>query len=617
MTSPAGISNLSSWHLAGGVAIYIRQSSQRQVDHNIGSRAVQESLRELVVACGWPQDRIVVLRDDLGKSGTSAANRSDFQKLLAMIQAGEIRAVFVHQDDRIARHTEDSLRLFNVLRKAKGFLYINGRCVDMGNEAAADRFINTLFAALAELDNENRVERLGAARVQTARLGFAVTRAPIGYVRATRGKWAKDPNAEVQRIIALVFELAPKFRSLNELMKHMKASNVPFPRYVKGQLQWESVSRGRLWDVLTNPQYTGDFVYQQTKITRDRETGRRTITRRPPEDWLRLPDHHPAYVSREGWRALQDRFAARSPRVRPIVGRGNALLQGRLRCGICRRWMRTQYSERDGGVRTGSYACVQKGRDGKTSHRLSCSARLIDCAVEQEILKALTPAEMQVALDGIAQSLKEQKTTQRSLDRQLRDLDDAADALSREYLAADPNYPRVRNDLRGKWEKVLAEKERLERDVAAASTLPQRTLSAADAHELVQLTVDAEMLWRHPATTHADRKELLGTLISEIIVHASNKETIELEIVWIGGMRQRLRILRPRGVHSLIKEEYQAGKKPATIARELRAAGFRTAKGHLMTHVAVYSSLRQQGLLRPHVRKTSGTPMSHAAVSVS
>jgi len=128
----------------------------------------------------------------------------------------------------------------------------------------------------------------------------------------------------------------------------------------------------------------------------------------------------------------------------------------------------------------------------------------------------------------------------------------------------------------------------------------------------VRLTADAEMLWRHPATTHADRKELLGTLISEIIVHASNKETIELEIVWIGGMRQRLPVLRPRGVHSLIKKEFQAGKKPPIIARELREAGYRTAKGHPMTRVAVYTSLRQQGLLEPHVSKTIATSTKHA-----
>ena len=276
MSLPAGISNLSAWHLAGGAAIYIRQSTQRQVEHNIGSRAIQESLYDLVLDCGFPEDRIFRFRDDLAKSGTSAANRSDFQKLLVKINSGEIRALFTQYDDRLARNTSDSLRLFSALRKAKAFFSSNGRCVDMGNAAAADRFTYTVFAAIAELENENRIERLSAARVQTARLGFAVTRPPIGYVKLTRGKWAMDPNVEVRRIIFLLFELAPTFRSLNEIVKHCKANSILFPQYRKGQLQWVPVTRGRLYTLLTNPQYTGDFVYQRTKTTRDHDRGENT-----------------------------------------------------------------------------------------------------------------------------------------------------------------------------------------------------------------------------------------------------------------------------------------------------------------------------------------------------
>src|SRR5207253_8191178 len=104
--------------------------------------------------------------------------------------------------------------------------------------------INTMFAALAELENDSRVQRLGAARVQTAHLGFAVTRPPIGYVKASRGKWATDPNVEVHRVITLLFDFAAKFRSLNEIVKHCRANDIVFPRYVKGQSQWEAVSRG-------------------------------------------------------------------------------------------------------------------------------------------------------------------------------------------------------------------------------------------------------------------------------------------------------------------------------------------------------------------------------------
>ncbi len=621
MTSQRGNPKVTSWHLAGKAAIYVRQSTLEQVEHNVGSRAVQESLYDLALEYGWAADRIHVLRDDLGKSATSIGKRSDFQRLLDMIRAGDVRAVFAQNMSRLSRNALDGLRLFEALRRAKALLYYDGRFVDMGNESANDRFVNTQFAALAQLDSDNRIHQMGEARVKTARGGLAVTRAPIGYVKASRGKWAKDSDTDVQRIITLVFELALKLRSLDEMVKHLRAHNFKFPRRVKGQLQWEPVTRNRLYDVVTNPQYTGDFVYGRTKISRDLEAESRTVTPRPPDEWLRCPDHHDAYISREDWQVIQDRLAARSPRVRPVVGRGNALVQGRVRCGICHEPMKTQYSQREAGVRTGSYICAQKDRHGRTTHRLTCSARLVDRAVEQEVLKALTPAEMQVALDSIAEALLEHKTTQRSLQRQLRDAEDEAEARYRDYRTADPNpnYARARNALMEKWEQALAEKERLERQVAADSRSPQPSLSTADAQELVQRTADAGTLWRHPATTHADRKDLLGTLISEIIVRASTKETIDLEIGWIGGMRQPLRVLRPRDVHALIKDAFQAGKQPTTIARELREAGFMTAKGHPMTRLAVYTSLRVQGLLPANGRNTTsaGTPRAHVSGAAS
>ncbi len=69
---------------------------------------------------------------------------------------------------------------------------------------------------------------------------------------------------------------------------------------------------------------------------------------------------------------------------------------------------------------------------------------------------------------GIAQALQEQKTAQPSYERQLRDVENAVETAHREYSAADPKHPRVRNALAEKWELALAEKEWLEGQLAAA-----------------------------------------------------------------------------------------------------------------------------------------------------
>lgn len=58
--------------------LYIRQSTVQQVVTNIESTARQYALRERALALGWPAERIVVIDQDLGQSGASAADRAGF-----------------------------------------------------------------------------------------------------------------------------------------------------------------------------------------------------------------------------------------------------------------------------------------------------------------------------------------------------------------------------------------------------------------------------------------------------------------------------------------------------------------------------------------------------------
>jgi hypothetical protein len=58
--------------------LYVRQSTLRQVVENTESTERQYALRQRAIALGWPDDRIVVIDSDLGKSGATAADREGF-----------------------------------------------------------------------------------------------------------------------------------------------------------------------------------------------------------------------------------------------------------------------------------------------------------------------------------------------------------------------------------------------------------------------------------------------------------------------------------------------------------------------------------------------------------
>src|ERR671936_1263619 len=75
-------------HLARLAAVYVRQSSRQQVADHGESTRLQYGLTERAVALGWPASRVMVIDEDLGKSGSSAAGRVGFQRLVTEITMG-------------------------------------------------------------------------------------------------------------------------------------------------------------------------------------------------------------------------------------------------------------------------------------------------------------------------------------------------------------------------------------------------------------------------------------------------------------------------------------------------------------------------------------------------
>ena len=56
---------------------------------------------------GWPKERIEVIDDDLGKSGTSSDSRGGFQRLIAEIGLGKAGLVLSSDASRLARNNHD------------------------------------------------------------------------------------------------------------------------------------------------------------------------------------------------------------------------------------------------------------------------------------------------------------------------------------------------------------------------------------------------------------------------------------------------------------------------------------------------------------------------------
>ncbi len=107
-------SKISPLHWRRAAFVYIRQSSANQVEHNRESTARQYALADRAVELGWPRERIIVIDQDLGLSGASAAQRSGFAQLITAVALGQVGIVLGLEVSRLARNNADWYRLLDL-----------------------------------------------------------------------------------------------------------------------------------------------------------------------------------------------------------------------------------------------------------------------------------------------------------------------------------------------------------------------------------------------------------------------------------------------------------------------------------------------------------------------
>ena len=72
-------------HLGRGAVVYVRQSTMGQVAENTESQRRQYALAESARTMGFAS--VVIIDDDLGRSGSGTIERPGFQKLVASPRA--------------------------------------------------------------------------------------------------------------------------------------------------------------------------------------------------------------------------------------------------------------------------------------------------------------------------------------------------------------------------------------------------------------------------------------------------------------------------------------------------------------------------------------------------
>jgi DNA invertase Pin-like site-specific DNA recombinase len=509
-------------HLRRDAYLYVRQSTLRQVHENTTSTDRQYGLRQRAVALGWAIDQIIVIDEDLGRSGASAEGRDGFQRLVGDVGMGKAGVVIGTEVSRLARNNADWHRLLEICALSETLILDEDGLYDPG--AFNDRLLLGLKGQMSEAELHLLKARLRGGQLTKARRGELVMALPVGFVYDAAGRVVLDPDAEVRGAVAHLFATFARTGSARATVKAFAAEGVKFPSRVrsgpnKGTLAWLPLAHHRVLQVLHNPRYAGAFVYGRRRERRLPDgTNRHTLL--PREEWTALiPDAHPGYVSWEDFERNLIRLAecaqSRGEDRRASPPReGPALLQGVVVCGRCGKRMTVRYHSRC-GEQIPEYLCQRAGIEHGGPPCARINGEGIDAAIGELLLATVTPLALDVAL-AVQAELEERTAEADTLRRQhVERARHTAEMARRRYLAVDPDNRLVAANLEADWNDALraltAAHEDYERQHARAVGLTD-----GDRSRIAALATDFPRLWSDPRTPQRERKRMVRLLIEDV-----------------------------------------------------------------------------------------------------
>ena len=548
------LSRIKPSHTARKAFIYVRQSTASQVEHNRESTARQYALGDKAHQLGWSNDQVVIVDDDLGLSGASADKRSGFARMISEVALGQVGIILGLEVSRLARNNADWYRLLELCGLTDTLIGDNDGVYHPA--LFNDRLLLGLKGTMSEAELHIIRARLdGGIRNKAAR-GELRRGLPVGFVWGeSDGEVLFHPDAVVVSAIRSVFERFAEFGSARRVWLWLRSETPSFPLQdgPDGKIRWVVPTYTAIHHILTNPVYAGAYAYGKSRSERyvDEHGAVKNRTRHLPMDkWsVLIQEHHEGFIGWATFEANQKRLASNTRpgphRVGGVVREGSALLQGIGVCGHCGRRLSTHYR---GSNSTPGYHCAGKDIvEGRGLYCLNIGGVAIDNAVASAFLEVVTPAAVEAMKMGIEQALGNHHAAVAQWRLEIERLRYEAEKAERRYRAVEPENRLVARGLEAEWESRLRDLANAEAELRRKEQQQPAAIRPQQLQRIHALSLDLRQVWQANTTTDRDRKELLRTLLEEIILNLKRDEGhAHLTLRWRGGAITTLDVSIPR-----------------------------------------------------------------------
>jgi site-specific DNA recombinase len=448
-----------------------------------------------------------VREDDRGASG-AAFELPGLTRVRDMAARHEFDVLVVRELDRLSRSLGKQLFVEEELKRCGVRIeYV----LDAYPDTPEGGLHKNIRAVIAEYERLKIRERIRRGLYNKALRGQWPGNSAPAYGYRYRGKGRErtleiDPErAEVVRHIFRWYlgEGSEPPMTVEGIACHLNALGIPWASYNHPNIRWRSWHRTRVWRILTSRRYIGEFDYGGVTVT--------------------LP--HLAIVDRDTFERAQRRIAQNKERARHRRARQEYLLAGRFRC-TCGHAMGGHY---DGERRY--YMCTHRLA---YRHVAACQERMVRADRADALVWAwlVSVLDERALAEGLRQRQAQAEAELAPLRQQVRLLHDLIAQAEREMERYTIAYGREADEgiaetllaqareASRRRESLIRERERLEREIAAARFTPEDSEAV-----LAQVRELRRVLEREDVLTFEEKRAILEAL------------QVEVRLAWRDGER--------------------------------------------------------------------------------
>jgi DNA invertase Pin-like site-specific DNA recombinase len=545
-------------HLDRGAYLYVRQSSMRQVIENIESTKRQYALRGRAIALGWRDDQIIVIDNDQGESGASAAWREGFQRLVSDVGMGRAGIVMGLEVSRLARNNADWHRLLEICALADTLILDEDGVYDPAS--FNDRLLLGLKGTMSEAELHVLKARLRGGILNKVRRGEYRCPLPTGFVYDEAGQVVLDPDAQIRETIACFFETFSRVGSACQTVKEFRKEGLRFPSRLRvgGTVVFRPLTTWTAIRTLSNPRYAGVYAYGRRQYRRALDGKRQVQRKRESGDWLAcIPNAHPSYISWERFQENLKILEANGGGYEVARGspprEGAALLQGRAVCGRCGQHLRVRYAARR-GRQEAWYVCDRGHATRGEPNCQSIAGAPVDETIGSLVTEKMTPAAVALALEIRREVEARYEEADQLRCRAVERAQIEADLAQRRFMLVDPSNRLVADTLEREWNEKLRALAETREERERARQQDHVVLDETVHKRLAAMTADFRKLWDDPNTPNRERKRLLAFIIEDAtLIKIPGEGITKIHVRFKGGKIETLTTRNPKSSAQQIK----------------------------------------------------------------